>query len=510
MKIASTLFQALLFSFTDTSATAGSSLSGILNHATETFLTAYGTQHRSSISGAFIAPSYTNRKLHVNAALCLYTKGNNEKILPSYPLANNDIDENVILKKNPLHVVINGGGPAGLALALALKDCPQIRTTVLEKGPSLDERPINNGQVYFWIKSNCLQVLKQIDCVFAKKVEDAVFVHLEETEYFSYNFSNRVRKGDDDSVMVNRSFLLKTMEDCLPDTNAVKYETEVVDFIEQADKKVYIRTNRNETLTCDVLVGADGIWSNIKSQMNGPTTDNKMKGIRQLPFEAVGRTYSGDSGTLKNYVKKHSPTMEIHRGKKGYLLNIPGIIAMHFRPLESKNIYIDADNKRTRFKPLPEESRNELLANFEGHPKALQLIKSAPDLFRAPMYDYPPSSEKLWSKGRAVLIGDAINAISPVSGNGAMEAMKDAIVLKQELDQITHRDQIVDAFGNYKARRIIKRSAITILCRLMLVAMTTPFALIVTVVVKKIMDSSLFQVRSSSSKQVEWKKHVTI
>eukprot|EP00554_Chaetoceros_debilis_P010316 CAMPEP_0194110356 /NCGR_PEP_ID=MMETSP0150-20130528/9634_1 /TAXON_ID=122233 /ORGANISM="Chaetoceros debilis, Strain MM31A-1" /LENGTH=493 /DNA_ID=CAMNT_0038799525 /DNA_START=63 /DNA_END=1541 /DNA_ORIENTATION=+ len=493
MKIASTLFQALLFSFTETSATAGSGLTEILNHAAETFLTAYGTQHRSSISGAFIVSSYANKQLRVNSALCLHTKENSEQISPFYSLVNNnDMDDNVIKKNNPLHVVINGGGPAGLALALALKDCPQIRTTVLEKRPSLDERPINYGQLFIWTKSNCLQVLKQIDCVFARKVEDAVFVpvsvHIEETKYSSL----RKISSNDDLVMVNRSFLLKTMEDCLPDMNAVKYETEVVDFVEQADKKVYIRTNRNETLTCDVLVGADGIWSNIKSQMNGPTTDNKMKGIRQLPFEIVGRIYSSDSGKLKNYVKRHSSTLEIHRGKKGFLYNIPGSFLFHFRPLESNCFYIDADTKRTRLEPLSsesEESRNELLANFEGNPKALKVIKSAPDLFRAPLYDYPPSSDKLWSKGRVVLIGDAINAISPVSGNGAMEAMKDAIVLKQELDHITHRDQIVDAFGNYKARRIIKRSAITILGKLMLDATTTQFALMVSVVVGTIMNS---------------------
>ena len=64
----------------------------------------------------------------------------------------------------------------------------------------------------------------------------------------------------------------------------------------------------------------------------------------------------------------------------------------------------------------------------------------------------------------------------------------------------THRDQIVDAFGNYKAQSIlIERSAINSMGRLMLDAMATSFAPLVNLVsMLEIMHSSLFQVRSSS------------
>jgi 2-polyprenyl-6-methoxyphenol hydroxylase-like FAD-dependent oxidoreductase len=65
-----------------------------------------------------------------------------------------------------------------------------------------------------------------------------------------------------------------------------------------------------------------------------------------------------------------------------------------------------------------------------------------------PIYDI--STQPLWYKGRSVLVGDAIHAISPSAGQGASLAVEDAIVLAKCLRDIADPEQ---AFATYERLR---------------------------------------------------------
>jgi 2-polyprenyl-6-methoxyphenol hydroxylase-like FAD-dependent oxidoreductase len=55
-----------------------------------------------------------------------------------------------------------------------------------------------------------------------------------------------------------------------------------------------------------------------------------------------------------------------------------------------------------------------------------------------------------WSKGRVVLVGDAAHATTPGIGQGAAQAIEDAVVLARCLAE---RDDVPQAFADYEARR---------------------------------------------------------
>jgi 2-polyprenyl-6-methoxyphenol hydroxylase-like FAD-dependent oxidoreductase len=65
-----------------------------------------------------------------------------------------------------------------------------------------------------------------------------------------------------------------------------------------------------------------------------------------------------------------------------------------------------------------------------------------------PIYDIPP--QPIWHKGPVVLVGDAVHAISPSSGQGASLAMEDAAVLAKCLRDIP---SLEEAFAAYTALR---------------------------------------------------------
>ena len=55
-----------------------------------------------------------------------------------------------------------------------------------------------------------------------------------------------------------------------------------------------------------------------------------------------------------------------------------------------------------------------------------------------------------WHRGRIVLLGDAVHAITPHLGQGAAQAIEDAVVLAEEVDA---KPSLEDALADYTERR---------------------------------------------------------
>jgi 2-polyprenyl-6-methoxyphenol hydroxylase-like FAD-dependent oxidoreductase len=405
-------------------------------------------------------------------------------------------DKNRIAASTPLHVVINGGGPAGLALAVAFKNCPHVRVTVFEKRSKIETRRVVPGRVYSWKDPNCFQVLKEVDIQLAQHVAK-ICKTIDKVELDVGGFCVETKS---EFVVCDRALLLKTMQDCLPD-NIVKHESEVIDYTERADKRLIVHCSSNETLVCDVLVGADGIWSSIRSKVNGSSksvSKSRRGGVRQMNFRIW--TSAGAAN------RSDGERMRICFGERGFMFAL-GLAWFHFVRADSSSAVVSqvnglGDASFKRAKPLSQDNHDALERNFRDSSTALEIIRSTPmdSIFEAPLFDYPPSPDKVWSNGSVVLIGDAINAVSPIAGNGCMEAMKDAIVLKQELEVIKSREQIIQALANYKKRRLMKRSAVNIIGFWMLNAATgnPVFGLPVTGLLGSFLAASLFLTRSGN------------
>jgi 2-polyprenyl-6-methoxyphenol hydroxylase-like FAD-dependent oxidoreductase len=104
-------------------------------------------------------------------------------------------------------------------------------------------------------------------------------------------------------------------------------------------------------------------------------------------------------------------------------------------PLSSERIYWFATrNVPEGEEDLPSGRKQELLKLFQGwYPAIPALIQASPQdaIVRNDIYDRPPLMA--WSKGRVTLLGDAAHPMTPNLGQGACQAIEDAVVLAASL-----------------------------------------------------------------------------
>jgi 2-polyprenyl-6-methoxyphenol hydroxylase-like FAD-dependent oxidoreductase len=83
------------------------------------------------------------------------------------------------------------------------------------------------------------------------------------------------------------------------------------------------------------------------------------------------------------------------------------------------------------------------------------------DILRNPIYESEPLRH--WSRGRVTLLGDAAHTMTPNLGQGACQAIEDAVELAECL---TANTDSVSALKHYENRRVRRTNRVTLLARL--------------------------------------------
>ncbi len=192
------------------------------------------------------------------------------------------------------------------------------------------------------------------------------------------------------------------------------------------------------TATYDLVIGADGIYSKVRS----------------LIFGEYEPKYIGSS--VWRYAFKRPPELEtgyMYFGKKSKV----GLI-----PMTADTIYmfiVAAEGDDNPFIP-----REEFLSRMKAH-LAEYPVKMVADLIDQITDEqgvvYSPLKTLMmplpWYKNRVVMLGDAVHATIPQLGSGAALAIEDAVVLAEELAQ---NDTINTAFEKYIDRRYNRCKAV--------------------------------------------------
>lgn len=103
------------------------------------------------------------------------------------------------------------------------------------------------------------------------------------------------------------------------------------------------------------------------------------------------------------------------------------------------------------------DAKSELLELFKGwHAPIEPLITATPPsaILRNDLFDRPPAAA--WGSGRVTLLGDAAHPMTPFLGQGACQALEDAVVLGHVLSRTT---DVVGALRRYEAMRIPRANA---------------------------------------------------
>jgi salicylate hydroxylase len=170
------------------------------------------------------------------------------------------------------------------------------------------------------------------------------------------------------------------------------------------------------------LVGADGLWSTIRTCLQGktpPRPAGRTAWRSLIPAEAVAAEF-------------REPMVHLWVGPDGHLVHYP------VRAGKAINIVaITADNW-VGSDWSNRSDRDELLARFPAADwagPARTLLAAPPQWLKWTLYDRPPL--RRWGRGAVTLLGDAAHPMLPFLAQGAAMAIEDAAVLAYSLANIS-------------------------------------------------------------------------
>ena len=248
---------------------------------------------------------------------------------------------------------------------------------------------------------------------------------------------NGARSGLTESIIIRRGELQRHLNDAARQRGIQIHFSKRLSKIDMTDNGVVASFEDGTTASGDFLVGADGIHARTRQIINPDAPKPTFTGL----VSTGGFTDNLDLPPTPN-------TQHFIFGKRaffGYHIRSSGEIYWfnnHGReqaPGRAELMQIVSEDWQQR---LLEMHRDDL-------PLIREIIQSTDSGIGAfPIYDIPP--QPIWHKGRVVLVGDAVHAVSPSSGQGASLAMEDAAVLAKCL---RGSDSLEQGFATYESIR---------------------------------------------------------
>ena len=346
------------------------------------------------------------------------------------------------MEKHALHVSIIGGGIGGLATAAALQR-QGIGVTVFERNPEL--REIGAG-LTLW--ANGVQVLRHLGLGDALATISARLTSFEcwswrEKRLGSIRLDGIERRVGAPSLGIHRAALLRLLASAV-DRGSIHVQAHCVGFRAEQGQ-VIARFADGPDQQTGLLVGADGLYSVIREQLLG-----------KAPPRYSGYTcWRGVTLFEDAHVSPGISSETWGRGQRFGMLPIGNGRVFWYATL---NCPVGEQDR-------PGERKAHLLRLFAGWREPIEQLIEATDegaILRNDLFDRPPV--RRWGRGRVTLLGDAAHPPTPNLGQGACQALEDALVLARCLS--SEQREPVAALRAFEARRskrsaaIIKQSAL--------------------------------------------------
>jgi salicylate hydroxylase len=349
---------------------------------------------------------------------------------------------------NTQPVLIAGGGIGGLAVAVGLAQ-KGIRSILLEKASALGEigAGIQLGPNAFHAfdylgvgeaARNMAVYVDQLRLMDAMTAEE--ICHVDLGEAFRGRFGNPyavVHRGDLHGVF------LKACRDS--DLIDLRVSAEVVGY-DQDGSSVTARLASGDRVTGSLLIGADGLWSNVRKQVVGdgkPRVSGHTTYRSVIPTDQMPEDLRWNAATLWAGVKCHL----VHYPLSGWkVFNL--VVTCHNDAPEP-----------VAGKPVSEE---EVMRGFAHiHERALDIIRHGTNWKLWVLCDRDPTER--WIDGRVVLLGDAAHPMLQYSAQGACMALEDAVCLSHML--AAHPEDYETALESYRKQRVVRASRVQLQSR---------------------------------------------
>ncbi|MFA3875513.1 FAD-dependent monooxygenase [Streptomyces sp. MMCC 100] len=183
--------------------------------------------------------------------------------------------------------------------------------------------------------------------------------------------------------------------------------------------------------TVDFVVGADGVYSKVRPYVL--SEDLKPVYLGQSAF----RLNIPREPEIDRIILQHGP-----EGLAGFVPIGPDLAYLFYNTTWEEGRWLDqdkmADELRERLAPF---------GGLTGRVRDKYIDAPARIVFRPEEWLIAPAP---WHRGRIVLIGDAVHAVTPHLGQGAAQAVEDGVVLAESLSS---HGSYADAFHAYTERR---------------------------------------------------------
>ncbi|KAL0464381.1 UNVERIFIED_CONTAM: Zeaxanthin epoxidase, chloroplastic [Sesamum latifolium] len=361
-------------------------------------------------------------------------------------------------------ILIAGGGIAGLVFALAAKRSG-FDVKVFEKdftavrGEGRQRGPIQ-------LLSSALALLERIDRDVAREVMEAGYVTGDRNngladgrtgEWFvKYDFlTPAIVKGVPITRVIRRMELQSVLVNAVGE-DVVINNSNVVDFVSDANK-VRVFLQNGQEYEGDVLVGADGLRSTVRSKLFGP----------QEPKYSNFMCYTG--------IAECDPQYLLHFGYKVFLGTNQFLVALD---IGKGRMQWYAFVKEARESPVFHTGNKDMLLQRyrDWCDEVVTVIRETPEdtIIQRPIYDTDMITS--WGRDRVILVGDAAHAMLPNLGQGGSMAIEDCYWLMVELQNLvaqTHpmlseisSDELDLAFRRFEKKRMFRVRTLHSICRM--------------------------------------------
>ena len=349
-----------------------------------------------------------------------------------------------------MRVLVIGGGIGGMATAIALEQAG-LDPVIYEQSPELTEIGAGIG-----MHANAMRVLARFGAAdFVRehgvRVNAGEWRHLDDgTTIATQEYAGLAERYGDHYICMHRADLLESLVRAVP-SHRINLGSRLIGVEQRADG-VLARFENGDEAHGDVLVGADGLRSTVRTLLFGeaPTRFTGFAAWRgvipigDMPegFERLIVTWPGPGRHGMTYPIR--PDTQIFNG----FVPTTEILREEWGPSG------DLDDLRRSFDGVCREVR-----------EILERITSAlisPIHFRDPL--------PVWGSERIVLMGDAAHPTPPSAGQGGAMALEDAVTLAACLRRAEGRAGVPAALAEFAARRQARTAA-------MLVAARTNFAM---------------------------------
>jgi 2-polyprenyl-6-methoxyphenol hydroxylase-like FAD-dependent oxidoreductase len=345
-------------------------------------------------------------------------------------------------------VLIAGGGIGGLATAIGLaqKGIPSI---VLEKAARLGEigAGIQLGPNAFHAfdylgvgeaaraMAVYIDQLRLMDAMTAQEI-----THIDLGDAFRTRFRNPyavVHRGDLHGVFLKGCQAHALVE--------LRVSSEVTGY-DQDGTSVTAQLASGERIQGAMLIGADGLWSNVRKQVVGdgaPRVSGHTTYRSVIPTEQMPEDLRWNAATL-------------WAGPKCHLVHYP------LSDWKVFNIAVTCHNDAPEPVAGKPVSEDEVMQGFRHiHERALSIIRHGKDWRLWVLCDRDPVER--WVDGRVALLGDAAHPMLQYFAQGACMALEDAVCLSHCLAQ--QPDDVERALASYTTQRLVRTTHVQLQSR---------------------------------------------